>query len=139
MGDWGHFPTPEAQCIDEYTMNLGFMFTDNDNRSDSYRKAYALQVPFEATQTISKDAILKPRHQVLNFKGDDVMVTALKVSEDNESNVLRFYNLSSTDASDFSIENDNIYNSNLIETKLDKLSSKSINPAEIKTLRLEKE
>ncbi|HZJ87202.1 MAG TPA: alpha-mannosidase [Erysipelothrix sp.] len=136
MGDWGHFPTPEAQCLDEYTMNLGFMFTNNENRNESYRKAYAMQVPMQVTQVNSKKNTLNPKDSYLDFSGDSVMVTALKASDDDNAKVLRFYNLSSEEEASFELNADAAYNSNLIEEKQDALSEKTIKPAEIKTILL---
>ncbi len=139
MGDWGHFPTPEAQCLDAYTFNMGFSFTTNETRHNSYRDAYALQVPFQVHQTHSKNAILKPSDQLLDFKGKDVMVTALKLSDDQTSKLIRFYNLSSQESADFTLNAKDVYNSNLVEDKLSKLESNTIRPAEIKTILIEKE
>lgn len=137
MGDWGYFPTPEAQCLDTYTMNLGYMFTNNQTRNESYRKAYAFQVPLQTTQINSKDAILKPKDTFLDFGGDSVMVTALKASDQKDFKVLRFYNLSSETEGQFELNKTSVHNSNLVEEKLDALTHKTIKPAEIKTVLID--
>ncbi|NLW15180.1 MAG: alpha-mannosidase [Erysipelothrix sp.] len=138
MGDWGYFPTPEAQCLDSYTLNLGFMFTNDSTRNDSYRSAYAMQVPFVSMQNMEKGNQLKSSDQFLDFKADGAMVTSLKGTKDSDAKVLRFYNLSNTEEASYSLNAEKVYESNLLEQKLEGNDSDTLKHAEIKTLLIEK-
>lgn len=138
MGDWGYFPTPEAQCQGKHSFKLGFMFTTDGNRNDSYRRAYAYQVPLIGSQIRGLFPKLDPRGQYLNFEGNGVMVTSLKASDDGKAGILRFYNLSDKEQSTYQVDYPNVYNSNLVEEKLGRVTELEIAPNEIKTIRLER-
>ncbi|MBJ8192008.1 alpha-mannosidase, partial [Bacillus cereus] len=52
LGDWGYFPTPEAQCIGEHTVRMEVIPHDGDGiESGAYAEAYQFQVPWTACQT----------------------------------------------------------------------------------------
>src|SRR5699024_3653637 len=53
LGDWGWFPTPEAQCLGQHTFNYGIVIHGAPaTRYETYKQAQALQVPLLASQTI---------------------------------------------------------------------------------------
>src|SRR5699024_12657035 len=39
MGDWGYFPTPEAQCLGEHTVSFAIYLADGEAVT-SYKQAY---------------------------------------------------------------------------------------------------
>lgn len=49
MGDWGYFPTPEAQCLGDYTAKLYVQpWTGLDERAESFRNGMTHFVPLRA-------------------------------------------------------------------------------------------
>ncbi|WP_426065585.1 hypothetical protein, partial [Escherichia coli] len=51
LGDWGYFPTPEAQCIGKHTFEYGIeLHAQANERYETYRQAQAAQVPWIARQ-----------------------------------------------------------------------------------------
>ena len=52
LGDWGYFPTPEAQCIGVHTVRMEVIPHQGDGiASGAYAEAYQFQIPWTATQT----------------------------------------------------------------------------------------
>ncbi|MGL5686969.1 MAG: alpha-mannosidase, partial [Vagococcus fluvialis] len=45
LGDWGYFPTPEAQCIGENTIEFAIAFHTADDKFDSFKDGQAFQIP----------------------------------------------------------------------------------------------
>src|SRR5699024_2235788 len=46
MGDWGYFPTPEAQCLGEQTASFRmYPFQGEEAKFEAYRDAYQYQLP----------------------------------------------------------------------------------------------
>ena len=45
LGDWGYFPTPEAQCLGEYRFNYSIEVQPTAEKFVSYQHAYTAQIP----------------------------------------------------------------------------------------------
>lgn len=97
MGDWGYFPTPDAQCLRdwqvEYTLELGQL----DQRYDSYQRAFAFQGTCLTKQLTKHSGSLPLEWQCLEHPALDnsrIAVTSLKVAEASDQILLRYYNLS---------------------------------------------
>lgn len=95
MGDWGVFPTPEAQCQGEHTAEWALIFFDGEaNEFESYRKAYQYQVPWVAKQIQEKRAGELPSEKGLfEWSGEKAALTAVKVSEGTGDVLLRWFNM----------------------------------------------
>lgn len=97
LGDWGCFPTPEAQCIGKHTFEYGIeLHAQANERYETYRQAQAAQVPWIARQTGIHSGLLEKQSQFVEANGATVAITALKRRRQDDLLVLRGYNLADT-------------------------------------------
>lgn len=97
LGDWGYFPTPEAQTLGRHTFNYSLEFHGlDDERYETYQHAYVAQVPFSSVQLVdsSVEKILAEKGKIVDVVADKFAITALKRREDDNALILRGYNLS---------------------------------------------
>lgn len=92
MGDWGYFPTPEAQCIGEHTLRYALSFHGRDEAEETYHEAMAYQVPFSVYQTDHHEGSLKPNDRFLTLSDERLALTALKRNKETNQLVTRLYN-----------------------------------------------
>ena len=97
LGDWGYFPTPEAQCLRDIEVEFAVEFHQAGERFSAFRRAKAFQVPFTALQVAKQEGSVAAtgslfNHAALNLP--QVCPTAFKVAENEEGYVLRYYNMS---------------------------------------------
>lgn len=137
MGDWGYFPTPDAQCLGKHSVQYGISFTSDstDSYINSFQEAKADQIPFSVKQTNIHDGEFDANQDFVSVEGNKFAITSLKQGEDQNSVVLRGYNLTDEDTN--------------IRVKIGKMSVKQVNlmehdmdddvdhlqPCEIKTLK----
>ncbi len=89
MGDWGVFPTPDAQCQGEYEMTLGLLpYQDDGFRESGCRAAIQFQTDPVSRQLRTTDAMLGTSGSFLESSGP-VAVTACKPAEDGNGMILR--------------------------------------------------
>ena len=95
LGDWGYFPTPEAQCLGESTVEYAIAFhgADETSRLKTYHDARNYQIPFSAYQTDVHRGHLNSTHQYLSITGDAFALTAMKRKEYSKEIITRGYNL----------------------------------------------
>ncbi|MCM3749618.1 alpha-mannosidase [Paenibacillus pasadenensis] len=94
LGDWGYFPTPEAQCIGEHNVQLAVIPHNGDGAAEgAYAEAYQLQTPWTAVQTSVHNGQLKPVGAPLAWEGEALAFSAFKVSPVTGDVVARLYNL----------------------------------------------
>ncbi|MBB6730575.1 alpha-mannosidase [Cohnella zeiphila] len=94
LGDWGVFPTPEAQCLGEHTAELMLIPHAGDGAANgAYEEAYAFQVPWTAAQTGVHEGELAPVRSVLTWEGEGLAFSSMKIGEEDGSLMLRWYNL----------------------------------------------
>ncbi|PYE48229.1 alpha-mannosidase [Paenibacillus barcinonensis] len=94
LGDWGLFPTPEAQCLGAHTFHMQVIPHDgHGSRSGAYKEAYQFQVPWTLVQTEAHPGYLPPVSTLLAWKGEDVAFSSLKVNEDSGDLMLRWFNM----------------------------------------------
>src|SRR5699024_2320897 len=95
LGDWGYFPTPEAQCLDSYqfTYRLSFHGDTPASITAAYRQAIDSAVPLTSYQTTLHEGSLDKQHQFLAVEGEAIAVTALKRNAQTNLPVTRFYNV----------------------------------------------
>lgn len=93
LGDWGYFPTPEAQCLGESVVQYGISFHGAKDSTRTYHEAMAAQVPFSSYQTTLHTGDLPTNHQYAVVAGEDVALTAFKRKENGTDIVTRVYNL----------------------------------------------
>lgn len=94
LGDWGYFPTPEAQCLGTHQFDYGIEFHGTpEQRYLTYQHAYAAQIPFSVQQTTIHEGTQATTAAYLTIAGDTFALTAMKNSEDNRQLVVRGFNM----------------------------------------------
>jgi len=135
MGDWGYFPTPEAQCLDTYTFEYDIIFHGANDIEDNYKKAIYNSVPFNAYQTSLHQGKLNKKQQFLSVTGESIAVTALKRNRETNNPVTRFYNFMNK-SSDYNLQMKNYQpvHSNILEEIVENVTEDTTaEPFEIKT------
>jgi len=97
LGDWGYFPTPEAQCLRDIEVEFAVECHQAQDRFSAFRRAKAFQVPFTSLQVAKQEGSVAAtgslfNHPALNLP--QVCPTSFKVAENEEGYVLRYYNMS---------------------------------------------
>ncbi|MBM7687534.1 alpha-mannosidase [Enterococcus ureilyticus] len=137
MGDWGYFPTPEAQCLGTHTFHYGIDFhSEKERRYATYQRAYAAQIPFSVKQTSRHAGLLNAKDAYLMIKGETFAVTAVKNSADDDALVVRGFNMSGNQAQ-IEIEKNGkevAHLLNLLEEKQHEEVVKQLKPYEIRTI-----
>ncbi|MFP4974184.1 alpha-mannosidase [Paenibacillus sp. CN-4] len=104
MGDWGVFPTPEAQCLGEHTVEFAVRpYAGDAAEPEAWSWAYQYQVPWFTVQTGRQQGSLPAIYQPLEWQGRTLALSAFKMSENHEDVVLRWYNLAHQ-AQDFALK-----------------------------------
>ncbi len=144
MGDWGVFPTELSQM--QRTVETEYSIMPFDNESDVIREVSAFQCPVLTTQITEYKGNNLDR-EILSWSGDCIKATAFKKKMNNDDLIIRFVNYSDK-AQTLTIKKtaviENIYRSNVIEEKGEKLNAENgifkinVNPYEIITLGVEK-
>ncbi|AZN42924.1 alpha-mannosidase [Paenibacillus albus] len=94
LGDWGVFPTPEAQCIGIQTAELLILPHQGDGAvSGAYASAYQFQTPWTAVQTELHDGVLTPIHAFMTWKGEGIAFSSAKIAETSGDLMLRWFNM----------------------------------------------
>ncbi|MCG7385335.1 alpha-mannosidase [Paenibacillus sp. ACRRY] len=131
LGDWGLFPTPEAQCLGEHSFQMEIIPHDGSGASsDAYIEAYQFQVPWTLVQTDVHSGTLSSTHTPFAWQGEGMAFSSLKVNEESGDLMMRWYNMK-PDTSLLSLAatelntNEEAYKSNILEEKGEKLASSS--------------
>ncbi|WFA85156.1 alpha-mannosidase [Paenibacillus amylolyticus] len=99
LGDWGLFPTPEAQCLGEHTFQIEIIPHDgNGAASGAYIEAYQFQVPWTLAQTEVHTGYLTPNNTPFAWQGEGLAFSSLKVNEDSGDVMLRWFNMTTDSA-----------------------------------------
>ncbi|SET10860.1 alpha-mannosidase [Paenibacillus sp. NFR01] len=94
LGDWGWFPTPEAQCLGEQRAEMLLLPHDGGIvESEAWREAYQFQIPWAAAQTGIHAGPLTDGHALLRWNGDALAFSSLKMNEERGDLMLRCFNL----------------------------------------------
>lgn len=141
LGDWGYFPTPEAQCLGKQSVDFAIEVTTENTLFDSYKRAQSFQIPTTVKQTTRHTGVLAPNYQFLSIDGKQFALTALKRQEFGEDIITRGFNLSNQTSSTLNLEINEYtpFEANMIEEFKENTSvSTTIEPAKIQTLRWKK-
>ena len=141
MGDWGYFPTPEAQCLGTHTFKYSIeLHGEAESRYQTYKNAYAAQVPFVASQTSIHEGTLTDTKKYLEVSGEHFVPTALKRRKGDNELILRGYNMSEVSSSLLlSKDESNVQLLNLLEEVQPELAIQDLKPYEIITVGFEKD
>ncbi|MDQ6418722.1 alpha-mannosidase [Paenibacillus sp. LHD-117] len=94
LGDWGVFPTPEAQCLGEYRFQMTLLPHDGERgRFEAYARAYQTQTEWQTAQTGIQSGRLQPRAAMLSWTGDELAFASMKIAEDSGDLMLRWFNM----------------------------------------------
>ncbi|KRE49117.1 alpha-mannosidase [Paenibacillus sp. Soil724D2] len=157
LGDWGYFPTPEAQCLGEHTVHLSVIpyavpveTAEEDplvHGSSAIQAAHQYQIPWSVRQTEVHHGELPPTYAFGGWEGQAMVFSAMKVSEETGDMIARWYNISAQERVlkiDLPEKFHNAYKSDILERRLDCLQqegaerlSVSVRPAEIVTISFE--
>ncbi|MDR2833625.1 MAG: alpha-mannosidase [Streptococcaceae bacterium] len=103
MGDWGYFPTPEAQCLGEQVVEYTLQAHNKESYYESLQQAVAFKIPFTTVQTKVQNGTLKSHSSFVTSNSDVLMITALKVSEDKKGMILRGFSLDNEETHDLNL------------------------------------
>ncbi|WP_088816091.1 MULTISPECIES: alpha-mannosidase [Listeria] len=136
MGDWGYFPTPEAQCLGEHVFRYGLMLHGDGEREKTFHQAKQFQVPFTAEQTNVHRGEIPATKAFLKANNDAFLMTALKKAQTEDAIILRGYNLkTSKEPLEIKAGARSSYRTNLLEEGRNPLPNE-LKPAEIVTIKL---
>ncbi|MEK8128277.1 alpha-mannosidase [Paenibacillus filicis] len=94
LGDWGLFPTPEAQCLGTHTARMKVIpYREASSQSGAYVEAYQFQVPWTLCQTGVHTGSLAPAYSPIRWEGGDLAFSSLKLNEGTGDLMLRWYNM----------------------------------------------
>lgn len=129
LGDWGLFPTPEAQCLGEHTVRLELIPHRGDVvASEAYQEAYQFQIPWTTEQTGIHRGALAPDSAAFAWNGTGLVFSSLKAAPGSDDLMLRWYSLNGEQCklnckaeASFTSEQlcfDSAYFSNILEERL---------------------
>lgn len=146
LGDWGVFPTPEAQCKGKHAMELALIpYGGKPERASAANAAYQFQVPWTARRTEIRRGVFPARHAMLEWSGEGLALTAVKRSETSDDLIVRWFNTGDREtalSASGHFPNQVWYESNVIEEKGGELAlagaeprfERKVRPSEIVTL-----
>lgn len=96
LGDWGYFPTPDAQCLRTVEVEYALECHHPEERFAAFRRAKAFQNSFIAIQVPVQAGSLAPTGQIEHpaLEEDRLCPTALKYEVAGHYPLLRYYNMS---------------------------------------------
>ncbi|GAB6929673.1 alpha-mannosidase [Paenibacillus sp. JCM 10914] len=120
LGDWGYFPTPEAQCIGVHTVRMEVIPHQGDGiKSGAYAEAYQFQIPWTAAQTGVHGGRVAPTTAPLGWSHEELAFSSLKVNPKTGDLMLRWFNMTGQ-AANLQLKSmlpvQGIYKSNILET-----------------------
>lgn len=95
LGDWGVFPTPDAQC--QGMQSARIMIIPHQGTvisSGAFQHAYQFQVPWTTVQTSVHTGRLPARHSFFCWDAPTLALTGIKIGENGRDAILRWFNLS---------------------------------------------
>ncbi len=115
LGDWGVFLTPEAQCLGHREVEFEII-PHGDNVYRSYQEAYQYQVDWLAGSLACQEGTLPQVYGLFKATHQEVMPSALKVSELTGDVIGRWYNVAEEEATLCILdENVTLYETDLLE------------------------
>lgn len=100
LGDWGVFPTPEAQCLGKHTVQFSIIpHAGSGMESSAYAEAYQFQVPWFVCQTGIHGGVLPEEHSFMQWSGPSLALSAVKINENTNDLIVRWFNMAGKQAS----------------------------------------
>jgi len=99
IGDWGEFPTPDAQCQSEYVTEYSIIpHAGPFEQSPAQQDAYCFNWAPDTIPAEVHPGDLPPSGSLLTLTPDTLVLSALKKCEHRDSIIVRFYNPRATSA-----------------------------------------
>lgn len=121
LGDWGYFPTPEAQCIGTHTVRMEVIPHQGDGmKSGAYAEAYQFQIPWTVAQTGVHTGAVASTSAPLEWSHDELAFSSLKVNPKSGDLMLRWFNMAGTDTElklKSSLPSQGVYKSSILEVE----------------------
>jgi len=148
LGDWGVFPTPEAQCLGEHTVEFEIIpHGGNGIASGAFAEAYQYQIPWTVRQTGIHGGDLPTEHSFLQWSGTSLALSAVKIAEETGDLIVRWFNMARESERLTLSPPENVgqlYKSNVIEERLEPIAldgsgkvSLEVGPCRIVTVAME--
>ncbi|NMO94721.1 alpha-mannosidase [Paenibacillus lemnae] len=94
LGDWGHFPTPEAQCLGENTVHMELIPHQGSGIADgAFAEAYQFQIPWTTVQTCVHEGSFPASHSLFAWDHPQLAFSSLKTSRESGDLMLRWFNM----------------------------------------------
>ncbi|MEG1000871.1 MAG: alpha-mannosidase [Cellulosilyticaceae bacterium] len=141
LGDWGVFMTPEAQCLGKGQVELEIIpHGEGSELYESYQEAYQFAVPLMAREAKKQEGGIPLGYQLMNVTGLEAMYSSLKVNETSGDIIGRWYSVSEKEVSLAIDTNYKVYQSNLLEERVEKIDDTiiTLRGAQIVSLGFEK-
>ncbi|MFV0288045.1 MAG: glycoside hydrolase family 38 C-terminal domain-containing protein [Mycoplasmatales bacterium] len=135
LGDWGDFPTPKAQCLQEIEVNISLIVDKLANKYQNYNKLRTNFIPLPYTMIYQNQGKLPKNKEFLKIMTDDnAYISSLKRNRAQEA-CLRLY--SNGLQAKFNIQAE-YQMCNLLEETLDnnEVQANEIEACEIRTLKI---
>lgn len=145
LGDWGLFPTPEAQCLGVHTARMELIPHNGDGMtSGAFTEAYQFQIPWTLSQTEMHEGNLPPSYTPFLWEGQELAFSSLKMNEKTGDLLLRWYNMSKQSSEltlGLNIPYDHFYKTTILEEEAAPLAKNAagglsllVGPCEIVTI-----
>jgi alpha-mannosidase len=141
LGDWGYFPTPEAQVLGKNNFNYGLeLHGAPEKRYTTYKNAYTAQMPFSTTILNQQAGKIAAHGTYVTLTDSDTAITCLKRNQPTNQLVLRGYNMADA-ATDLGVHKagTTMRALNLLEEVQSEVVASHVDPYEIFTIELHKE
>ncbi|WP_339271978.1 alpha-mannosidase [Paenibacillus sp. FSL W8-0187] len=121
LGDWGYFPTPEAQCIGVHTVRMEVIPHQGDGmKSGAYAEAYQFQIPWTVAQTGVHAGAVASTSAPFEWSHEELAFSSLKVNPKTGDLMLRWFNMAGTDTElklKSSLPSQGVYKSSILEVE----------------------
>ncbi|QGQ99736.1 alpha-mannosidase [Paenibacillus psychroresistens] len=141
LGDWGLFPTPEAQCLGEHTARLEIIPHSGDGvQTGAYAEAYQYQIPWTVCQTGIHEGSIAPIYAPVAWEGEALAFSSMKINEASGDLMLRWFNMNNSN-SELVVHPDasynQIYKSNVLEEQEKDVTAYAVGPLSLPVGRCE--
>jgi alpha-mannosidase len=93
LGDWGVFPTPDAQCFGSHIFEYAIIpHAGTLELSTADMDARAFNAPLVTTQIKESKGKLSPKGTFIDLQPQKLVLSSIKKTEDRDSLIIRFYN-----------------------------------------------
>ncbi|MEK4005377.1 alpha-mannosidase [Paenibacillus sp. FSL H3-0333] len=94
MGDWGWFPTPEAQCLGEQTADMLLLPHSGDAvTSGAAAAAYQFQIPWTCAQAEIHAGTIPAVYSAVRWNGATAAFSSMKLNKERGDVLLRWFNM----------------------------------------------